>query len=133
MVKQSEDNDFHHFVGENGWEMKYSAEQNGFTIQKDGPEFEKIIAIHNDSMEYPMGLRYWYIQNDYCNANSKIPLMFSSCLQNEFSCDDGSCIPLVQRCDKISNCGDNSDEKYCNKVCLTMSSCIQILFNFELN
>ena len=38
------------------------------------------------------------------------------CLDNQFSCDDGSCISLDQRCDKIMDCLDESDEATCDLI-----------------
>ena len=34
-------------------------------------------------------------------------------MQNEFTCDDASCIPLEKHCDGSPNCADFSDES-CN-------------------
>ncbi len=34
-------------------------------------------------------------------------------MEDEFTCDDGTCIPLVHRCDEYSHCTDLSDEDNC--------------------
>jgi len=47
---------------------------------------------------------------------------FLQCLDYEFGCDDGECIPLEVRCDGTSDCQNDDDEK----------NCTMILFNEEL-
>ena len=39
--------------------------------------------------------------------------MFSNCGQFEFSCSDGTCIPIEKKCDFIPNCWDKGDETNC--------------------
>ena len=42
----------------------------------------------------------------------------TECKDSEFTCDDGQCVPMDQRCDQIANCKDRSDEKGCQLVVL---------------
>ena len=37
----------------------------------------------------------------------------SACLLDQFACTDGSCVPLVDKCDGIADCTDASDEVHC--------------------
>ena len=32
----------------------------------------------------------------------------------EFTCDDGQCVKMEERCDQLTQCGDHSDEQNCN-------------------
>ena len=41
---------------------------------------------------------------------------FTTCSDGEFTCDDGLCISIEQRCDQVSNCLDKSDENQCVTV-----------------
>jgi hypothetical protein len=38
------------------------------------------------------------------------------CSENEFGCEDGSCVLLEKRCDEIRDCDDQSDEKDCDLI-----------------
>ncbi len=38
------------------------------------------------------------------------------CLDDEFSCSDGTCLPFQQRCDGVSDCNDSGDEMNCELV-----------------
>ena len=45
-----------------------------------------------------------------------IILSFDQCTDNEFNCNDGSCIKIEKRCDYKSDCNDDSDEHHCMLV-----------------
>ena len=42
----------------------------------------------------------------------------TTCLDQELTCSTGDCISLEQRCDQVSDCDDQSDEKDCEIVVL---------------
>lgn len=51
-----------------------------------------------------------------CNGTKECPQgededNCSTCVEMEYMCDNRKCIPLQWVCDKIDDCGDNSDEK----------------------
>ena len=42
----------------------------------------------------------------------------TECKESEYTCNDGQCVQMDQRCDQIPNCKDRSDEKGCQLVVL---------------
>ena len=36
--------------------------------------------------------------------------------EQHYTCWDGKCISIEERCDKIVNCEDESDEKFCQQI-----------------
>ena len=43
-------------------------------------------------------------------------LKFTTCKTGQFTCDDGLCISIEQRCDQITHCSDISDEENCKII-----------------
>ena len=89
------------------------------------PTRTRIASLMSEKL--PFGKREWsvYIEYGVCNAlfidrelqtSSRKPrkLVFSSCSDDdEFTCGDGSCIPLRKRCSLNKDCEDGSDENDC--------------------
>ena len=38
----------------------------------------------------------------------------TECSQDEFQCNSGQCIPLIDHCNSLDDCDDRSDELHCN-------------------
>ena len=56
------------------------------------------------------------VKKDKCNkgeGQSTVVLKLTTCSDEQFSCNDGQCIHMEQRCDQAPNCKDKSDEVNC--------------------
>lgn len=60
-------------------------------------------------------LQLWELEQSVCDqARGEIrALLLSVCTENQFTCDDGTCVPLAQRCDLKYDCRDHADEAHC--------------------
>ena len=56
------------------------------------------------------------VSNDRCTsglASKKVRVKLTSCQDGQFTCSDGSCVGMRQRCDQLVHCRDASDEQDC--------------------
>ena len=69
-----------------------------------------------DETSFTLGRHEWTIVGGAC-YKSKLhtrQLKMSACSpRGEFTCEDGQCVTMEQRCDQIANCNDKSDERNC--------------------
>ncbi|KAK3867319.1 hypothetical protein Pcinc_027213 [Petrolisthes cinctipes] len=70
---------------------------------------------------YPFGTRIWKLAGKVCRLapGTPVKLTLSVCSEGQFTCLDGSCIPLIRRCDLRIDCQDQSDEVDCTLVQLS--------------
>ena len=45
-------------------------------------------------------------------------MKLTACNEGQFTCDDGQCVKMDQRCNQLPNCGDESDETGCEILVL---------------
>ena len=72
-------------------------------------------------VSYVLGKHQWTVMNDVFSCSKGQPyttlLKMSGCNQTgEFTCNDGQCVTMEQRCDQIPDCRDKSDERGCQLV-----------------
>lgn len=94
------------------------------TIRSTNTSWELIDSLNPDLSaimnateigQNPVGLRKWIISGDKCEETT-LQLLLTACQAHQYTCDDGTCIEKMQRCDLTVNCRDQSDERLCNPV-----------------
>ena len=73
------------------------------------------------SPSYLLGKHNWTISNDDYECNEGKPyttmLKLTGCNpEGEFTCNDGQCIKMEERCDQVPDCKDKSDERECQLI-----------------
>ena len=66
---------------------------------------------------------FWDITNDVYECHEgqpyKTQLKLTGCDQEgEFTCDDGQCVRMEERCNQLPDCRDESDERGCQLLVL---------------
>jgi hypothetical protein len=77
-------------------------------------------------VSYAIGKHTWKFTNDMFRClegqQDTTQLKITSCgLFSMFTCDDGQCIDMDERCNHVPNCRDESDEKGCQMMMLKES------------
>ena len=74
---------------------------------------------------FTLGRHNWTIKGDKgCSidgAEYTIELKMSGCQEGNFTCDDGQCVSMDQRCNQIPDCRDKTDEENCEILVLEKS------------
>ena len=70
---------------------------------------------------YVLGKHSWTVSNDVLQCGDGKPyntvLKLTGCNEfNEFTCDDGQCITMEERCNQVPDCRDKSDERGCQLI-----------------
>ena len=72
-----------------------------------------------------IGTNLWKVYNDSkrCSVETEYEasLTLTGCTEDEFTCVDGFCVDMEQRCDGVVHCRDKSDEVGCSKVAIESS------------
>ena len=73
-------------------------------------------------VSYVLGKHTWRVEGDAPACFSGEPytaqLKLTGCSEEEFTCDDGQCVRMEERCDQVSQCRDRSDEIDCQLLLL---------------
>ena len=73
-------------------------------------------------VSYALGKHNWTIEGgDACSSGPNVQLKLTGCQEGSFTCDNGQCIQMENRCDQIPDCRDKSDEKGCKLLVLEES------------
>ena len=94
----------------------------------DGKKWKMLTAFFNTTAltdakpnTFILGKHNWSISRDSEECHSGKPyttqLKLTGCDQGgEFTCDDGQCVKMLERCNQVPDCRDESDERKCKLV-----------------
>ena len=83
-----------------------------------------VTAVSRATKEsYLLGKHEWTISNDVHKCGKGKPyttmLKLTGCKEEgEFTCDNGQCIEMEERCNQVPDCRDESDERQCKVIIL---------------
>ena len=65
--------------------------------------YEDLTLTMLDMDALPLGRHKWRVENNVCNQGetSIETLLLSACKEDQFTCDDGKCLNITQRCNNI--------------------------------
>merc|ERR1719187_1228116 len=84
----------------------------------------KVRAVSEAAPEtLAMGNHKWTVAGDVVcqRTETEMVLALTTCTREQFTCADGLCVDMEQRCDGRTNCADKSDEVECKKVIVDSS------------
>ena len=105
----------------------------GTTIRYNRAQKKWQISIYDDTVlwtngssgaplsSFAIGKHSWRIDHDSSECSGEggsytRDLKLTGCLEEEFTCHNGLCIPMLHRCDQVPDCSDQSDETGCELI-----------------
>ena len=106
------------FQGLSGTSITYDNEQRMWILSVTHSNVTGISKATHAS--FLLGKHNWTIKGDKgCNeGESYVELKMSGCQKGKFTCNDGQCVGMDQRCNQLSDCRDESDERNCKILVL---------------
>ena len=107
------------YLGEKSSSIAYDANEN-LWIWKDNKDNRSVATSSSTYDSLLIGVHtfdFSGVMEDKCKKDGlERELKLTTCVSGQFTCDDGLCVPIEQRCDQVIQCKDNSDEKNCNII-----------------
>ena len=93
--------DTRQYVGPKGWIISRNDTVNTWMLSHY--HYKDLTLTMVDTDVLPLGRHKWRLENNVCNegkTSSQI-LQLSGCGEEQFTCDDGKCLDIAQRCNNI--------------------------------
>ena len=106
------------FYGNQKTIAKYLRAENKWKMES---KFYNTTALSKEiSGRFMLGKQTWNIEGDSIKCNEGKPyiaeLKMTRCGDGEFTCDDGACVLMEERCNQVPDCRDKSDENGCQLI-----------------
>ena len=87
-------------------------------ILRDAP-YDVTAWSHARKESFSLGKHNWTVRDPGCSDDQNTyEMKLTGCKEGEFTCDDGQCIKMEERCNQLPNCRDKSDERRCEILLL---------------
>ena len=108
------------FVSNRDSKIEYDVTLKQWTLSMEDSEMNTFGTSEASLVSFALGKHKWRIQNDSYECSNGSPyvieLKLTGCGEGKFTCNDGQCVTMEQRCDQLANCRDKSDERHCELV-----------------
>ena len=108
------------FVSNRDSKIEYDFTSKQWTLSMEDSELNTFGTSEASLVSYVLGKHTWRIQNDSYECSNGRPyiteLKLTGCGAGQFTCNDGQCVTMEQRCNQMPNCRDKSDEQQCELV-----------------
>ena len=116
------------FVGEFSTQIYFATSSETWTIEGTWMNYGDKDDTHGTTTSrfqtFALGKHKWNITNDRkCSAGKPWiqQIKLTGCEDGQFTCDNGHCVLMEQRCDQVVQCKDKSDERNCQIMTLEES------------
>ena len=89
------------YVGPKGWRISKNLTDMKWRVTHYHYVDLTLTMLDMDAL--PVGRHKWLAENNVCNEGqtSAMVLQISACKEDQFTCDDGKCLDIHQRCNNI--------------------------------
>ena len=98
-------------VGKDGTTIQFKDDQKVWLLQASNRSDIKTKGVsQSPEVSFVLGKHQWEIMNDTIECGEggsyKTFLKLTGCNDGNFTCDDGQCVGMEQRCDQMPDCRD---------------------------
>ena len=98
------------YLGIKNTEIKFQANTSSWNLDVIAGKYGTKAAAKSSHVSFLLGRNSWHIEKDSRDCNSGDPysaiLKLTGCREDEFTCSDGQCRPMAERCDQLVDCRD---------------------------
>ena len=108
------------YFGNRKTQARYLREENQWRMETH--VFNTTALSEEISKRFMLGKQMWTIEGDSQKCHEGKPytaeLKLTGCKDGQFTCKDGQCIKMEERCNQVPDCRDESDEEGCQLIVL---------------